>query len=66
VMDAFQNNFHCIVPFDCVADRNQLSHKVSLFDLHMKYADVVSLDETVDYLDQLHKGAAGVPDLQPV
>lgn len=53
VLDAFMNNFHVIVPWDCVADRSQLSHAVSLFDMHMKYADVISLDETVGYLESV-------------
>lgn len=56
VLDAFQHNFHVIVPFECSADRSQISHKVSLFDMHMKYADVVSLDETVDYLGSVAAG----------
>lgn len=50
VVDGLQYNFHVIVPFECVADRSQISHKVSLFDMHMKYASVVSLDETLEYL----------------
>jgi nicotinamidase-related amidase len=50
VLDGFQYNFHVVIPFECSADRSQISHKVSLFDMHMKYADVVSLDETVAYL----------------
>jgi maleamate amidohydrolase len=50
VLDAFQYNFHVIIPFECVADRSQLSHKVNLFDMHMKYADVASLDDTLTYL----------------
>jgi len=50
VLDAFQNNFHVVVPHECAADRSQMSHKVNLFDLHMKYADVVSLEETLAYL----------------
>jgi nicotinamidase-related amidase len=53
LLDAFQLNFNCVIPFECVADRSQLSHKVNLFDMHMKYADVVSLDETIDYLVKL-------------
>lgn len=53
VLDAFQYNFHCIVPYECTADRSQISHKVSLFDLHMKYADVTTLDETISYLERL-------------
>ncbi|HVC15324.1 MAG TPA: isochorismatase family protein [Acidimicrobiales bacterium] len=54
VVDAFQYNFHCVVPAECTADRSQISHKVSLFDLHMKYADVISLQETIAYLDAVH------------
>jgi len=51
VLDAFQYNFNVVIPFECAADRSQISHKVSLFDLQMKYADVVSLDETIAYLE---------------
>ncbi|TNC29748.1 isochorismatase family protein [Amycolatopsis alkalitolerans] len=53
VLDAFQYNFHVLIPFECSADRSQISHKVSLFDMHMKYADVISLNETIDYLQKL-------------
>jgi maleamate amidohydrolase len=53
VLDAFQFNFHVVVPFECTADRSRISHEVSLFDMHMKYADVVGLDETLDYVAQL-------------
>lgn len=53
VLDAFQYNFHCVIPHECSADRSQLSHKVNLFDMHMKYADVISLDETIDYIDKI-------------
>jgi len=53
VLDAFMFNFDVVIPFECVADRSQLSHKVNLFDMHMKYADVVSLDETLDYMASL-------------
>lgn len=49
-VDAFQHNLHVVIPFECVADRSQISHKVNLLDLHMKYADVASLDDVVDYL----------------
>lgn len=52
VLDAFQYNLNVVIPFECCADRSQISHQVSLFDLHMKYADVVSLDETIDYIDK--------------
>ena len=52
-VDAFQFNLNVLVPHECVADRSEISHLVNLFDLHMKYADVISLDETVEYLESL-------------
>jgi maleamate amidohydrolase len=37
---------------ECVFDRSLLSHKVNLFDLHHKYADVLGVDEIVAHLEQ--------------
>lgn len=42
-VDAFSHGFDVIVVEDCVFDRNLISHKVNLFDLHQKYAEVVPL-----------------------
>ena len=50
VLDAFQYNFNVVIPHEACADRSQLSHAVSLYDMHMKYADVVSVDETIAYV----------------
>lgn len=55
VVDAFSYNFAVIVPEECVGDRGVISHKVSLFDMHMKYADVLSLAEVIGFLDSLKK-----------
>lgn len=57
VLDAFQHNFHVLVPDECCADRCQISHKVSLFDMHMKYADVISLSTTIEYLNGVTSGS---------
>lgn len=53
VVDAFQQNYFVVIPHECCADRSQISHKVSLFDMHMKYADVVEMDETLEYLSRV-------------
>ena len=53
VVDAFNLNYVIMIPEECVADRGQVSHKVSLFDMHMKYADVLGLAEVLAYLDSL-------------
>jgi hypothetical protein len=34
-------------------DRSMLIHKVNLFDLHHKYADVLHLDGVLDHLEAL-------------
>lgn len=44
-VDAFSHGFHVVVVEDAVFDRSPLSHKLSLFDLHHKYADVMTLAE---------------------
>ena len=53
VCDSVSGGFRTIVPEDCVADRAQLSHTVNLFDMDAKYADVVSSEAVVSYLDSL-------------
>jgi len=50
VVDAYSNGFHTVVAEECVFDRSLLSHKVSLFDLHHKYADVMHLEEILSLL----------------
>ncbi len=50
VVDAKSYRYKVIVPEECVFDRDEASHAINLFDMHEKYADVISLDETIDYL----------------
>ncbi|MBI2174956.1 MAG: hydrolase, partial [Candidatus Omnitrophica bacterium] len=38
---------------ECVFDRGQASHKINLFDMNMKYADVISLREALEYVRRL-------------
>jgi nicotinamidase-related amidase len=51
-LDAFQHNFHVVIPHDACADRSQISHQVTLFDLHMKYADVASTASIIYHLER--------------
>lgn len=53
VIDAFSYNLRVSVVEECVFDRGQASHKVNLFDMAMKYSDVISLKETVEYVRSL-------------
>lgn len=49
-VDAVQNGFRPMVVREAVGDRSQAAHDQSLFDLNAKYADVVSLEETLQYM----------------
>ena len=53
VADSFSYNFRTAVVEDAVYDRLESSHAVSLYDMDAKYADVVTSDETVAYLEGL-------------
>jgi nicotinamidase-related amidase len=53
VIDAAQYGLKVSVIQEGVFDRIELSHKVNLFDMNAKYADVISIDEAKDYLTQI-------------
>ncbi|MCP1676982.1 nicotinamidase-related amidase [Natronocella acetinitrilica] len=46
-VDALQHDFRVIVPREAVADRDPSAHSANLYDLNTKYADVLSLEETL-------------------
>jgi nicotinamidase-related amidase len=52
-VDAFSHGFHVVLVEECCFDRSILTHKVNLFDLHHKYADVMHLDEVLAHLQDL-------------
>jgi maleamate amidohydrolase len=54
-VDAYSYGFHTVVVEECTYDRSMLSHKVNLFDLHHKYADVMHLDEVIEHLEGLER-----------
>jgi maleamate amidohydrolase len=54
-IDLLQYGFPTIVPRECVGDRAQAPHEANLFDIQAKCADVVSVDEALEYLE-------GVPE----
>jgi nicotinamidase-related amidase len=49
-VDAYSYGFHVTLVEECCFDRSELSHKVNLFDMHHKYADVMRLDEVLAHL----------------
>ena len=55
-VDALSNDFLVTIPHEAVFDRGEVSHKIALFDLHMKYVDVTDLDDVLTYLRDLPAG----------
>ncbi len=49
-VDGYSYGFHMVMAEECCFDRSPLSHKINLFDLHHKYADVM---KTIDIIAEL-------------
>ncbi|GEO26453.1 isochorismatase [Alicyclobacillus acidoterrestris] len=58
VVDALQYGFKPIVVEDCVGDRWPDSHRVGLFDMRQKYADIVDCNTVLTQLAQRYEHAA--------
>ena len=52
VVDSVSHGYRTIVPEECVADRHESPHFANLYDMIVKYADVVPVAEVVDYLNE--------------
>jgi nicotinamidase-related amidase len=61
VTDAFMRDIRCMVIRECVADRTEAVLEANLFDLHQKYAEVISLSEVLTYLGSLSVQRVAVP-----
>ena len=61
VIDAFSSNIRCAVVADACFDRIEVSHAISLFDLHAKYADVIGVGEALAFVDSLPRGMFDLP-----
>lgn len=57
-IDLIQYGYPTLVPRECVGDRAQGPHEANLIDIQAKYADVVSVEDTLSYLENV-KGKAG-------
>jgi hypothetical protein len=49
VVDACSARYKVGVVEECSFDRTEASHAMSLFDMHVKYADVINVAEAADY-----------------
>lgn len=53
VVDSLSRSFRTIVPEECVADKHEAPHFSNLYDMAIKYADVLSVHETMEQLRQV-------------
>lgn len=53
VVDGLQYGYRVVVPRECVGDRSIAAHEANLYDIQSKYADVISLPETLQHLSTL-------------
>jgi nicotinamidase-related amidase len=51
VVDALSHGFRAIVPEECVADKHESPHFANLYDMAVKYADVVPAAEVITWLN---------------
>ena len=62
VVDAYSTGYNVAIVEECTFDQTELTHKVNLFDMHHKYADVMSLAEVEAHLDVLARaGRPAIP-----
>jgi nicotinamidase-related amidase len=52
VVDGCAHRFRVMVVEEGVWDRHETAHAMNLFDMNQKYADVVSVDETVEWMQE--------------
>ncbi len=52
VVDALSNGFRVVVPEECVADKHESPHFANLYDIAVKYGDVVPVSDVFEYLNQ--------------
>jgi nicotinamidase-related amidase len=52
-IDLLQYGWPTLVPRECVGDRAQAPHDANLFDIQAKYADVVSVEDALAYLERV-------------
>jgi nicotinamidase-related amidase len=53
VVDSLSRSYRTIVPEECVADKHEGPHFANLYDMVVKYADVLSIDDTLAQLRQV-------------
>jgi len=57
-VDAYSYGFHNTLVEECTYDRSMLSHKINLFDMHHKYADVMHVEDVIAHLTKMTRKVA--------
>ena len=52
-IDLLQYGYPTLVPRECAGDRARAPHEANLFDIQAKYADVVSVEAALSYLERV-------------
>jgi len=50
VVDSLSRSYRTIVPEECVADKHESPHFANLYDMALKYADVLPVREVLDFM----------------
>src|SRR5687767_14844566 len=53
VVDSLSRSYRTIVPEECVADKHESPHFANLYDMALKYADVLPVAEVLEYIKSL-------------
>jgi nicotinamidase-related amidase len=56
VVDSLSRSFRTIVPEECVSDKHESPHFANLYDMALKYADVMPVSKVLEYLENLPSG----------
>ncbi|GKX34837.1 MAG: N-carbamoylsarcosine amidase [Rhizobiaceae bacterium MnEN-MB40S] len=58
VIDAFSYGFRVMVPEPCVADMDEGPHRDNLRDIGRRYSDILDLEESLAYFEEIRKSNA--------
>ena len=50
VVDSLSHSYRTVVPEECVADKHESPHFANLYDMAVKYADIVPVREVIEHL----------------
>jgi nicotinamidase-related amidase len=51
-VESLSRGYRTIVPEECVADKHESYHYANLTDLHLKYADIMKVNDVMSWLGQ--------------